>query len=331
MRMSALLLAMLLVGQEERIEKGAAPSRPLRPSADPELQKLLAAYEIPGKEFDWQLRELKDGERVRISWLTFPSPLQGEVAENNTVWAKYWHPKAAAPDRRPAALLLHWLGGSYDTLELIGLRLAENGIPALMMYMPYYGPRRPKDRSRKDELMTADLEKSFGNFRQAVMDVRRAGDWLASRPGVEPSRVGIVGISLGAIVGALSAGVDDRFGRSVFIIGGGDLASIVYNGSKETALIKKRLEEAGVAPDRFRELGRNADPLTFAARLRPEELLMINAESDEVIPRECTLKLHEAAGRPDLRWFKGGHTAVIFQLGPVLKDILVHLTQRTAY
>ncbi len=329
MRTSALLLGLLLLGQEEKIERGTAPCRALRPSRDPELQKLLSSYESGAREFAWQLRELKDGERVGTSWLTFPSPVQGEIRENNTVWAKYWHPKGMT-GRRPAALLLHWLGGSYDTLELIGLRLAENGIPALMMYMPHYGPRRAKG-AKKAELLTPDLDRSFANLRQAVQDVRRAGDWLASRPWIEPSRVGIVGISLGAIVGALSAGVDDRFGRSVFLIGGGDVAGIVFHGSKETAAQKKKLEEAGMTPDRFRELGRDVEPLTYASRLRPEEILMINAEADEVIPRDSTLQLHEAAGRPELRWFKGGHTAIVFRLGPVLKDILAHLSQRTAY
>ncbi len=331
MRATTLVLCLLLPVQEEAIQKGTAPCRALRPSLDPELRKLLARFEFAEKEFPWQLKPLKDGDRVAVSWLTFPSAVQGELEENNTAWAKYWHPKEEAAGRRPAALLLHWLGGRYDTLEIIGQRLAENGVPALLLYLPHYGPRAAKDRSRREELLGADLERSFANLRQAVLDVRRAGDWLASRPWIEPSRVGIVGVSLGAIVGALSAGVDDRFGRSVFIIGGGDLAAIVFHGSKETSLQKRKLEEAGVTPERFRELSRGVEPLTYASRLRPEEILMINAESDEVIPRDSTLRLHEAAGRPEIRWFKGGHTAVVFMLGPVLKDILAHLGRRTEY
>jgi dienelactone hydrolase len=330
MRAVLLALALLLPAQEEKIEKGTAPCRPLRPSADPELQKLLARFEFSETEFPWQLRELKDGERVAVSWLTFPSAVRGEGEENNTVWAKYWHPKEAA-GRRPAALLLHWLGGRFDTLEIIGQRLAENGIPALMMYLPHYGPRAARDRARREELLTADLDRSFANLRQAVLDVRRAGDWLASRPWIEPCRVGLVGISLGAIVGSLAAGVDDRFGRSVFLIGGGDVAGIIFHGSKETAAHKKKLEEAGLTADQLREKGRDVEPLTYASRLRTDEILMINAETDEVIPRTSTLKLHEAAGRPELRWFKGGHYAIVFQLGPVLKDILAHLSARTAY
>ena len=59
------------------------------------------------------------------------------------------------------------------------------------------------------------------------MDVRRAADFLRSRPEVDPSRVGVTGISLGAIVGSTTAGVDGRFAKAVLTIGGGDLARIL--------------------------------------------------------------------------------------------------------
>ena len=91
------------------------------------------------------------------------------------------------------------------------------------------------------------------------------------------------------------------------------------------------MEAAGHTVDDLRKLWRDIEPLTFASRIRPEEILMINAESDEVIPRECTIKLHEAMGRPEIRWFKGGHYAILIQLGPALKEIVAHLSARTDY
>ena len=216
-------------------------------------------------------------------------------------------------------------------LEVVGQRLAESGIPALLMYMPYYGPRMPVGKDRKHVFMEGDVETMAAGLRQAVMDARRAGDWLASRPDVEPSRVGIVGISLGAIVGGLTAGVDDRFGRSVLVIGGGDLPAILMNPCKETALARRKIGEAGLTEERLRELWRDVDPLTFAGRLRAQELLLINAETDEVIPRAATERFHAAAGRPAIHWIKGGHYAIVLQLGPVLKEITAHLTARTDY
>lgn len=326
-----LLLACLLpaLSQDEKVEKGTAKDRPLRPSADPELQKILERYEFAEREFPWTLKEHRQNEKYTQYWLSFPSAVKTDVPENNTVWCRFWQPKDGAK-RRPAAVLLHWLGGNFDTLELVGLRMAEQGIATIMLYMPGYGPRRPKD-SPKEKLQNKDMDAMIAGLRQAVLDVRRAGDWLAQRPDVEPARVGLVGISLGAVVGSLAAGVDDRFGRSVFLIGGGDLPAIVMNGSKETVAAKERLVGEGYTLEKLRGLWKDIDPITFASRVRPEEILMINADADEVIPKDCTTRLVSAMGSPEVRWFKGGHYALLFQLGRALKDITGHLQQRTAY
>jgi len=325
-----MLLALLLPSQDEKIQTGTAPCRSLRPSADPALQTLLRAYEFTDREFTWTLRETRQGEKVIQYWLKFPSARSSPIPEHNTVWCRFWQPKDGAK-RRPAAILLHWLGGSFDTLEIIGQRLAEQGIATLMLYMPGYGPRKAKEAGPNEKLTKKDMEAMILGLHQTVLDVRRAGDWLAQRPDVEPSRIGLVGISLGAVVGSLTAGIDDRFGRSVFLIGGGDLPAIVMHGSKETVEAKIRLEKEGLTVEKLREQWRDVEPLTFASRIRPEETLLINADADEVIPKACTDRLRDAMGSPEIRWIKGGHYALLFQLGKALKDITAHLLQRTAW
>jgi hypothetical protein len=143
--------------------------------------------------------------------------------------------------------------------------------------------------------------------------------------------VGIVGISLGAVLGALAMGVDDRFGRSVLYIGGGDLPGILFHGSRETAAARDRLVEEGWTADRLREAWKDLEPLTFASRIRPEDVLMVNADADEVIPGDCARRLREAMGAPEQRWIKGGHYALMLQLGPAIKDIAAHLHGRSAW
>jgi len=325
-----MVLILLLPAQDERIQKGTAPCRSLRPSSDPALQELLRTYEVKDREFSWTLRERRQGEKYTQYWLSFPSALTSPIPEHNTVWGQFWQPKDAMM-RRPAAILLHWLGGSFDTLEIVGQRMSEQGIATVMLYMPGYGPRKAKDAGPNEKLTKKDMEAMIAGMHQSVLDVRRAGDWLASRPDVEPDRIGLVGISLGAVIGSLTAGIDDRFGRSVFLIGGGDLPSIVMNGSRETAAAKERLEKEGLTVEQLRELWRDVEPLTFASRIRPSEVLLINAEADEVIPKPCTLRLRDAMGSPEIRWFKGGHYALLFQLGKALRDISSHLLQRTVW
>jgi dienelactone hydrolase len=324
------LLALLAPVQDERIQKGTTPSRHLRPTSDPALQALLGQYEFTEAEFPWTLRETRQGEKFTQYWLSFPSDVRSPIPEHNTVWCRFWQPKDGLK-RRPAAILLHWLGGNFDTLEIVGQRMAEQGIATLMLYMPGYGPRKAKDAGPNEKLTKKDMEAMILGLHQTVLDIRRAGDWLARRPDVEPSRIGLVGISLGAVVGSLAAGIDDHFGRSVFLIGGGDLPVIVWNGSKETADAKAKLEKEGFTVEQLRERWRDVDPLTFASRVRPEEVLLINADADEVIPKAATERLRAAMGDPEIHWIKGGHYSLLFQLGRALKDITAHLLARTVY
>jgi len=323
------LLALLVPLQDEKVQKGTARCRSLRPSADPAVQALLGQYESADAQFACTLRETRQGEKFTQYWLSFPSARPSGIPEHDTVWCRFWQPKDGL-HRRPAVILLHWLGGNFDALEIVGQRLAEQGIATLMLYMPGYGPRKVKD-GPAEKITKKDMETMIAGLHQTVLDVRRAGDWLAQRPDVEPSRVGLVGISLGAVVGSLTAGIDDHFGRSVFLIGGGDLPVIVMHGSKETAEAKAKLEKDGFTVDQLRTRWRDVEPLTFASRIRPEEILFINADADEVIPREATERLRAAMGEPEIRWIKGGHYSLLFQLGRALKDITAHLLQRTVY
>jgi stage II sporulation protein D len=199
-----------------------------------------------------------------------------------------------------------------------------------MMYLPHYGPRRARDPARKRTLLEGPSEEVLPRLRQAVLDARRAGDWLAARPDVDSSRVGLVGISLGAILGSLAAGVDDRFSRGVFILGGGDIPAILFHGSREVAKSKRTLEEEGWTLEKLRERWKSVEPCTFASRLRPDDVLMINAEEDEVVPRACTEKLHDAIGRPEIRWIRGGHYGIVLHLVPVLRDLTAHLLKPPA-
>ena len=320
----AVCIALLFTLQEGVVETGTVTCRPLRLPEDPELRVRVERYRIGEKEFAWKMRESRRTDTIAIYTLAFPSPVQGKIEENNQVRGRLWQPLAAGRDR-PGVILLHWLGGSFRPLELVGRHLAEKGIPTLMIYLPHYGPRRSADPKLRERLIGTDVTRTRKNLRQAVLDVRRAGDWMASRPGIDPDRVGIVGISLGAVIGSLVAGIDDRFGPSAFIIGGGDLPGIIFKASKDTRKIRDSLVAEGWTRKRLTAELRDVEPLTFAKRIDKKKILMLNAESDEIIPRECTTKLHEAIGKPTIRWYRGGHYAIILRLGPILDEITAHL------
>ena len=327
--MKIVLWCALLLLPQEKIEKGTARARAI-PDLDGDLKTLLAGFESPDKEFDWELTLLKDGDKTATYELTFPSPIKTDIEENNKVWGKFWLPKDDQP-RRPAVVLLHWLGGSFAPLEMIAAKLADGGVATLMIYLPQYGKRRAKDPAKREEMINTNLEHTRANLRQAVFDVRRAGDSLASRKDVDRPRLGLMGISLGALVGSLVAGVDPGFSRIVLVIGGADLPSICLNDSRETRKIKQKLEADGVTLEKLREELKSVEPLTYASRVDGSNVLMINADNDEVIPRACTEKLWTAFGEPKISWIKSNHTGIVLHVIPILKDAIEHLKTRPTW
>ena len=321
-----ILLSAALCFLLQEVQEGTTSTRPLLvPEAGTaeSIKLLLEPYQAPQAEFSWKLRKRIQKEHSIEYTLTFPSPISGTTKENDTVWAHYWTPNPLK-EKQPAVVALHWLGGSYEVLEVLCRRMAEEGICTLMVYMPHYGPRRAKDRSVRKKMISEDLECTTRSVRQAVLDVRRATDWLSARPEVDGARVGIMGISLGAIISSLTAGIDPRYFRCVFLLGGGDLPAIVLHPSSEMEDLRARLVEQGTTEEQLRETWKSIEPLTYASRIRAKDVLMINAAEDDIVPKACTLKLQEAIGVPSIEWVPGKHVDLIFQLGKVIPRLMEH-------
>ncbi len=150
-----------------------------------------------------------------------------------------------------------------------------------------------------------------------TVEVRRAACWLQKQPEVDPRRVGIVGVSLGGIIAGLVVGVDQRFSRNVLVLAGGDPADILWH-APETGIVRARLSELGYTLDRLRKESQGIDPLTFAKRAKPSQVLMINATGDTTVPRRNTEALWEALGRPAIHWYPAGHYSLALFIPLVL-------------
>lgn len=307
------------------VESGTSRSRALDWSSEPDerLRAALQRFDTPVEEFAWKRIRLSETERVEATELQYPSPVATRDVENNTVYAHYYRPKSAG--RHPAVVVLHHLGGSFDAEEMIARQFATEGIAALMVWMPYYGKRMPHDPARRPsvELLSDDAEATITTLRQGICDIRRAGDWLAQRPEVDPEHVGVMGISLGSIVGSVVAGVDHHFSRVGLIIGGGDLPAIVFN-ARETKELRETLQKKGITADDLRRDWWAIDPLTYAVRIDPGCVLMLNAKKDEVIPKESTTKLWEALRRPQILWYDATHYSIALFFPDLIAKMAAH-------
>ena len=157
--------------------------------------------------------------------------------------------------------------------------------------------------------------------------------WITSghaRPDVAHARIGLLGLSLGAIIGTISAGVDPRLKAAVLISGGGDWGLILQSLADRNAEIGGRpmgglkgtdwnLVRAFLAPE---------DPLTFAGHIAPRALLMESGGRDTIIVPAAAHLLYDAARRPrtarvHLDWFAdAGHVPPPELIYPKIKQWL---------
>lgn len=248
--------------------------------------------------------------------VTFPSPMTTASIANNTVHCEYFAPRGSG--KRPGVIVLHILGGDFPLSRLCCRALASNGVGALFVKMPYYGPRR--DPATSARMISADLQQTINGMTQAVLDIRCAAAWLSARQEIDANQLGITGISLGGIVAALAAESEPRFDRVFLVLAGGQFGRVAWE-SEELADAKKQWQADGLTMESITEIIQPVDPITYAANLRDRKMVMINATRDEVIPRECAESLWIASGKPRIIWWDATHYSAAWRLPGGLSEM----------
>jgi transcriptional regulator GlxA family with amidase domain len=138
-------------------------------------------------------------------------------------------------------------------------------------------------------------------MKQGIADARRAKDVVAAIPGIDTSRIGLLGISLGGFVSATAGSLDGCYHNVFVMLAGGDIADIILHGGDVAAIIRQRLSAAGITEDQIRELASAVEPLRVAHRLNPETTWLYTATSDQIISNHNAALLAEAAHLPKTR------------------------------
>src|SRR5436305_3470309 len=123
------------------------------------------------------MERIRSEDAYTVSAVRCASPITSPGPENNTVHAEYFRP--AVGGRRPAVVVLHILGADFALSRYVCTRLAQRGVAALFMKLPYYGERRPAGTQKR--FLSVDMERSVLSMRQGVCDVRRSVASLAGR------------------------------------------------------------------------------------------------------------------------------------------------------
>lgn len=206
---------------------------------------------------------------------------------------------ATAP--HACVVLVHGLGGRKEETEPFWGAFALAGMGVIAIDARLHGERTPADFL--DAVSTPEAFAAV--LRDTASDVRRTLDYLETRPECDPGRLGYLGASMGALIGSLAAGSDDRIQAPVLLAGGGDWRIILEQSDNPVIeRIRQRpggLDAALVALDAV-------DPVRFAPTIAPRALLQLNGDADPTIPPAAAQALFDAAGEPKrIEWWSGGH------------------------
>jgi cephalosporin-C deacetylase-like acetyl esterase len=322
-RNAASMLILVLSTAAVRADTPASGKFRFEPDAN-EKTAVPERYRLDARDLEYKLSlryELRHSG-VSVYNLSFPSPVQSPIPENNTVHAELFLPNSAsATNKVPAVIVLDILDGAAVVARGEAVWLAQHDVACLFVHMAHYGPRRPP--GSKVRLLSPNIDQTMAAVKQSVLDCRCATSWLCSRPDIDSSRLGLVGTSLGSLVGANVAGAEPRLKNVCLLLPCGGLVDALYDHPKAKPYMDvisflggKNALKRMIAP---------ADPITYAEQLKNRNVLILAASRDDVLPPSGAKALWEATGKQKIVWFDSTHVGAAAFALPALQAVTEHV------
>jgi dienelactone hydrolase len=204
-------------------------------------------------------------------------------------------PATAPASRRPGVLFVHWYEPPNPTSsrkEFLedALALAADGVTSLLVDTMWSDPAWFQAR---------DPESDFGHSIEQVKELRRALDLLASRPGVDGTRLIYVGHDFGAMYGALAAGAETgRLKAFVFMAGTQSFSDWFLLWPKRDEATRAQIV-ARLAP---------LDPVRHLPLVGSVPKLFQFASADRFVSKAAAEALVASAKEPrEVKWYDAPH------------------------
>lgn len=193
-------------------------------------------------------------------------------------------PASNAETPRPAILFLHWYEPPRPTsnrTEFLAdaVEMAQAGAVSLLVDTPW---------SRESWFTKRDAAHDYEFTVAMTKNVRRAIDVLVAQPGVDRTRVALVGHDFGAMWGALAAAEDPRVTHFVYMAGTRSFSDwYLFAPKKEGA--EKDAFIAKMAP---------LDPIAALAKISPRPVLLQFGTEDKFVTNDAAKAMAAAVRGP---------------------------------
>lgn len=243
-------------------------------------------------------REVRDAPRFDLRRVTVPSNVQAGAS----IEFDYYDVDSA--ERTPVIVLLPIFNGQLAITRYFARYFANQGWAAIVVV---------RERDALEGIF--DPEEAI---RANLMEYRRVLDWVEQQPEIDPGRIGLFGVSFGAMDAVMLTALDDRVDALVVAMAGGDLASLMMstNYRRIVRRVDGMLEDSGMSRKGFQEaLARRitTDPLALAPYVDADRVLMIMTRTDAIVPLATQEALRAKMGAPETLYLPTGHRpSVVF-------------------
>jgi hypothetical protein len=236
--------------------------------------------------------EARDRARFVVRQMSLPSA----VDSSQSIDFEYYD--VDGDQRTPVVLLLPVFNGQLAIPRFFARHFANQGWAAVVAM-------RGRDPL---EALVAPTETVQGN----LQDYRHVLDWIENEPELDASRIGVFGVSLGAMDAVMLTALDSRVNALVIAMAGGDLSYLLANTNYRRVVrqIDDMAERAGTSRAALGaklDAEIKLDPLAVAPYIDAERVLMIITRTDAIIPFEAQQQLRAGMGSPDTLYLVTGH------------------------
>lgn len=200
----------------------------------------------------------------------------------------------------PGLIIQHGMPGDAREMLDIAKDYGAAGVASILIDAPW--ARNGRTGQSVADILAFTAEDHEDQV-QLIVDLRRAVDVLEDLPDVDGDRVGYLGYSYGAAMGALLAGVESRIEAFELMVGDGGLVEHLSGPGADAAL--------GSLPSAQRtewiEAMEPIEPLYYV-RDATAPLMLQNGRHDPLVAEADAMRLHEAAPEPKrVEWYDSGH------------------------
>lgn len=326
---AALLAAALLAACTAHEHQPYAPSQPpgsytIRASADSSYFDYSAP--VPQPEFyDLPFQQVPG---YHLSGLHFASS-EHNGQPGNRVDARYF--RSHKGGQRPLLIVLPiWATHTFPATVVSNGYAQHSAGDVNVLWLQGDGPLfdwfEIADAETPEQFHSMVTE-AAARFRAVAIDIRRLIDWAETRPEIDTSRIGLIGFSMSALVGANVAGTDARVNTAVYVLGGARPGDMMAECNLVVQYMREQTSDMlGWDQEQYRrymttQLG-GGDPAHWRGRYRSENTLVIESSRDDCIPPQSRASLFSALGEPERIVYPYNHWQPFLSMTPVGRNLL---------